>query len=61
MTLTIFFWIVFLLWILLGWIPPPSGEARAAALWPTARNILLVILLLILGWGVFGAPIQGGK
>ena len=59
MTLGIAFWIVFLLWVILGWLPVPSSPPQAATLWPTARNILLVILLLILGWGVFGAPIKG--
>jgi hypothetical protein len=55
MSLGLIFWILMLLWLL--------GSAYTR--WPLANpraygvDLLLFILLLILGWGVFGAPIKG--
>lgn len=55
MTLGLVFWILMLLWLILGiwqnWAILPGG-------WPLANTGLLFILFLILGWAVFGAPIK---
>ncbi len=49
MTLTLLFWILMLLWV--GW--------DASTPWPARfPNILLFIIILTLGWAVFGAPIK---
>lgn len=41
--LTIFYWILLLLW-LIGAIAPPNWEY-----WPRASNILLLVLFVIIG------------
>jgi hypothetical protein len=53
MTLGLAFWILMLLWLVFGlW-----------ATWPNhylvGGNVLLFVLLLLLGWKTFGAPIHG--
>lgn len=45
-------WLVFSVW--LHWTPTGGGPYPV---W--ANSFLLFILFLILGWGVFGAPIRG--
>ncbi len=54
MTLTLLFWILMLLWVVaygIGW--------DANAPWPTRfPNLLLFLIILTLGWHVFGAPIK---
>jgi len=57
MTIGLVFWILMLLWLVLGiywnW---PAGAPN----WPIAGgNLLLFILLLLLGWHSFGPPIHG--
>lgn len=53
MTTTLLFWIVFLLWLVLGlqWRKPTKADAP---------GIVLLILIFLLGWAVFGWPIKGG-
>jgi hypothetical protein len=52
MTFTLLFWILMLLWLVLGiWTAWPNHKAAGG-------NLLLFILLVIIGWQVFGAPIQ---
>lgn len=57
MTLGLLFWILMLLWLIgYGY---GAFRAEAAPPWPVlAPNIILFILLLCLGWKVFGSPIQ---
>lgn len=59
MTLALLFWILMLLWIVLGafrdWPAAPSGPISWA---PFGGSLLLFILLLILGWHAFGTPIK---
>jgi hypothetical protein len=50
MTFALAFWILMLLWLIL-WFYPVGG--------PHAPNVVLFILLLLLGWRVFGTPIHG--
>jgi hypothetical protein len=55
MSLGLLFWILMLLW-LVGY---GYGASRLPFTpWTVGPNILLFILLLILGWKVFGSPIQ---
>lgn len=53
MTLGLCFWIIMLIWLVVGgWSVWPNLQAAAP-------NILLFVLLLLLGWQTFGAPIRG--
>lgn len=55
MSLGLLFWILMLLW-LVGY---GYGTFRGPVAWQVAGpNILLFILLVCLGWKVFGSPIQ---
>jgi len=53
MTLKLIFWILMLFWLVFGvwWNWPNRG--------PIVNSVLLFMLFLVLGWKVFGAPIQG--
>ena len=53
----IMFWVIMLLWLLFGlyWSWPPSGDR---GIWPLGSHIMLFLLFLLLGWKVFGAPLQ---
>jgi hypothetical protein len=57
MTIAFLFWLLMLLWLLFGlyWTWPADGRAFA----PVGGNLLLFILLFLLGWKLFGFPIQG--
>jgi len=49
------FWILMLLWLVLGlWGSYTSGWERR---W-VAGSLLIFILFLVLGWAVFGPPLQ---
>lgn len=53
MTIGLCFWILMLLWLVLGiWRHWPNYGAFGG-------DLLLFILLLLLGWKAFGAPIHG--
>ena len=55
MSLGLAFWIIMLLWLVLGlWAGWPFQNHFLLA-----GNLMLFILLLLLGWKVFGAPLQG--
>lgn len=55
MTLALAFWILMLVWLVFGlwsnW--PVSGNAK-----PAGGTLLLFILLALLGWAQFGAPLH---
>jgi hypothetical protein len=56
MSLDLLFWILMLLW-LIGY---GYSATRAPFVWPViGPNILLFILLVILGWRVFGSAVKG--
>jgi hypothetical protein len=56
MSLSLIFWIGMFVWLLFGlWSNWPVGPGTAK---PLAGSVLLFILLLVLGWQVFGAPIH---
>lgn len=59
MTIGVAFWVLMLLWVVLGmwWNWPADQGPRGFA--PLGVTLLLFILLLLLGWGIFGAPLKG--
>jgi hypothetical protein len=53
MTFGLAFWILMLLWLVFGtWRSWPDNYA-------VGSNLMLFILMLLLGWKTFGAPIHG--
>ena len=58
MTIGLIFWILMLLWLVFGlWREWPGVQAGN---WhPLGGSLLLFILLLLLGWQAFGAPVRG--
>lgn len=54
MSLGLAYWILMLVWFAFGlWRAWPNPIAGGG-------DLLLFILLLVIGWKVFGAPIHGG-
>jgi len=53
MSMGLVYWILMLLWLVFGlwWHWPNYG--------PMGSSLILFILLLLLGWKVFGPPIHG--
>lgn len=53
MTISLAFWVLMLIWLAGTWWRSPVA-------WPASMpDLLLFILLVLLGWRVFGAPIHG--
>lgn len=61
MTLALAFWILMLIWLVFGLYLGYIGRAQPAPPYHffLGSNLLLFILLLLLGWGVFGPPLHG--
>jgi len=58
MSLGLAYWILMLLWLVLGvWGNRAAFTAGNFA--PFGGDLLLFILLVLVGWKVFGAPLQG--
>ncbi len=55
MTLALLYWILMLLWLILGSYLGYAGGYRILG-----PNVMLFVLLLLLGWKAFGSPIKGG-
>lgn len=55
MSMGLLFWILMLLSVLFGWWSWYGPRTYG----PLGTNLLLLILLALLGWKVFGAPING--
>lgn len=56
MTLGLAFWVLMLLWLVFGfWSNWPS---TGSPLKPLGGTLLLFILLALLGWAQFGAPLH---
>lgn len=57
MAMGLMFWILMLLWLVFGlwsnWPAVSGGQWQ-----PLGSSLLLFILLLLLGWHAFGAPIR---
>lgn len=57
MGIGLIFWVVMLIWALFScWSYWPSNTGAGP---PWASSFLLFVLFLLLGWGVFGAPVRG--
>jgi hypothetical protein len=58
MTLTFLFWFFMLLWVIFGcW--ETYGSAPEQRRWIGPRYGIVFILFLIVGWALFGFPIEG--
>lgn len=58
MTIGLIFWVLMLLWLVFGlWASGPWPHAAAAPSW--GNHLFLFILLLLVGWALFGAPVRG--
>jgi hypothetical protein len=55
MSAAVLFWILMLLSLIFGWWNWQGGAGRYG---PVGINLLLFVLLALLGWKVFGAPIR---
>ena len=59
MKIGLLFWLLMILWLLFGlWSYWPAGSGGPIAYGPVGGSLLLFILLGLLGWMVFGAPLQ---
>ena len=56
MSIGLLFWILMLLSLIFGWWHWSGGAGRYGRV---GVNLLLIVLLALLGWKVFGAPIHG--
>jgi hypothetical protein len=57
MSMGLIFWILMLLWLVFGFWSSWPGISQGQ--WqPVGGNLMLFILLLLLGWAAFGAPIR---
>ena len=50
MSLGLLYWILFVIWVIFGVIPEPTGFRY----WKQGGNLILLILLFLLGWHNFG-------
>lgn len=53
------FWILMLLWLVFGLMWNWPGNTLIGPYGPIGNTLLLFILLLLLGWHDFGAPLRG--
>lgn len=54
MTLALIYWILMLAWLVLG-----TDWSGARTNWrPAAGSVLLFVLLLVIGWSVYGSPVK---
>lgn len=57
MTFGLLFWILMLFWLVYGFFYNSSPTTFGAYGW-AGHSLLLFVLLLLLGWSVYGAPIR---
>lgn len=57
MTFGLLFWILMLLWLVFGWLYNSSPDRFGPYGW-AGNSLLLFVLLGLLGWVTFGAPIR---
>lgn len=55
MTKAFLFWVLMILWLIFGIVIPHSS---ALVTWATGGSLLEFILFALLGWQVFGKPVQ---
>jgi hypothetical protein len=59
MTMGLIYWVLMLIWLVFGIIwAGRFATGQIAQYPPTVNTILLFILFLLLGWKVFGRPVQ---
>ena len=57
MTIAFLFWLLFILWVVFGvWSNWPRDATRGYS--PLGDRFIIIILLFIIGWRVFGFPIR---
>ena len=57
MPIGLIFWVLMLLWLVLGFVPQPAGSPAPLYLkW--GGTLLLFILLVLLGWDAFGPAVR---
>lgn len=58
MTLQLAFWLLMFIWLIFGliWNYRPTMVGTYG---PVGSTLLLFMLLVLLGWAVFGAPVHG--
>ena len=54
MPLSIFFWVLFIIWVLFG------GYRARGDYYLLGGHGLLAVLIFLLGWATFGFVVQGG-
>lgn len=59
MTISFIFWLLMILWFIFGAYWNWPAERKPAGFGVIGGNALLFILLFLLGWKLFGFPIQG--
>jgi hypothetical protein len=57
MSLQLIFWIIMLVWLIFGFAYHGGYLAGPYGVW--GNTLLIFVLFLILGWKVFGSPVQG--
>lgn len=59
MTMGLIYWVLMLIWLVFGIILIGGfATGQVAHYGPTVNTLLLFILFLLLGWKVFGRPVQ---
>jgi hypothetical protein len=59
MTIGLLFWILMLIWLIFGlYTAWPTGGQPGWTWAPVGGSLILFILMLLLGWHSFGAPIK---
>lgn len=58
MSMGLVFWVLMLLWLVFGIAWNWPGNSVVGPYGPIGNNVLLFVLLLLLGWHAFGAPIR---
>lgn len=58
MQIGLLFWILMVLWLVFG-AYSNRVDLRGGNYGPLGGSLMLFILILLLGWKVFGSPIQG--
>ncbi len=54
MPIGILFWVLMILWLIFGLVPPPPTIPG----WRFGAPLLLFVLLALLGWRIFGPVLQ---
>jgi hypothetical protein len=58
MTLALLYWVLMLLWLVFGLWSNWPAPGTPVGFRPLGGTVLLFILLLVLGWQVFGTPVH---